>query len=290
MPHYDESFIHDDNQNQKRNKRSYHVYKHGSSPLSLLERGDVLTALEERGTSVIKRNIRNIKERGVRAKASPSHYANCRGPDIIIDHCPRVNYYDPEQYYDIRNNNVSLVPCKSLDNLTLKQKKNKDRVIRSGTSLQSLVDEERLQKYASPSGYENGMAQRGDGRSYCFSEVRRRPMPRRLSRGFTAPGVGVYRQICSEASNTTKTINGMNFNDFFKIVFNRISKCVPNNLDLHYNMQHLKKSPVLECCAFSDMSNRQTMTDCTCDILTLLSIALIKQVSVVFDSNCYSYW
>lgn len=194
MPHYDESFIHDDNQNQKRNKRSYHVYKHGLSPLSLLERGDVLQALEERGTSVIKRNIRNIKERGTRAK----HPACSKGPDIIIDHCPRMNYYDPEQYYDIRNNNVALVPCKSLDNLTLKQaKKNKDKGIRSGTSLQSLVDEERLQHYASPSGEEQGAARHGDGRSYYFSELRRRPQ-RRLSRGFTARVSGCIGKLAAK--------------------------------------------------------------------------------------------
>lgn len=203
MPHYDESFIHDDNQNQRRNKRSYRVYKNGLTPLNLLERSAL--ALEERGTSVIKRNMKNIKHRNNRYKPdfpSPQtpDLAKYNTPDIIVDHCPRISVFDPNKYYDIRNNNItSLTSCKSFDNLILKKekKKNVKDKIRNGTSLQDLADGD-LKYYASPSE-DHIAAHRGDARnSYSVLEARRRPMHRCFSRTTAAPGIGVYRQIAFE--------------------------------------------------------------------------------------------
>ncbi|KAG7304161.1 hypothetical protein JYU34_011096 [Plutella xylostella] len=201
MPHYDESFIFDDNDNQRRNKRSYHVYKHGAGAGGGGGGGDVLRALEERGTSVIKRNIRNIKQR---ARAKPDQLA--RGPDIIIDHCPRITCYDPNKYNDIRNNNVSLASCKSLDNLTLKHaKKYNEKVIRGGTSLQNLIDDEGLQHYSSPLVEGSAAPQRGVPRSYWLAAAARKG-PRRGAGGPRAvpPGVGVYRQINGDQQQPTR--------------------------------------------------------------------------------------
>ncbi|XP_068628338.1 guanine nucleotide-releasing factor 2 isoform X3 [Battus philenor] len=202
MPHYDESFFNDDNQNQKRNKRSYRVYKNGLNPLNILESGDVLQALEERGTSVIKRNIRNIKHRGNRYKpdACPSHVQNAKykTQDVLGIRTPRISVFDPSKYYDIRNNNVvPLSSCKSFDNLTLKKTRNgdyKDK-IRNGSSLQNLVCEENLKHFSSPLEECVATTRKEDVRnSYSVAEARRRPM-RRVSRSTAAPGVGVYRQI-----------------------------------------------------------------------------------------------
>ncbi|XP_052737237.1 guanine nucleotide-releasing factor 2 isoform X2 [Bicyclus anynana] len=209
MPHYDESFFHDDSQNQRRNKRSYRVYKTGSNPFGFLESNDVIHVIEERGTSVIKRNIRNIKQRGNRYKpvsstGLPLTRTKYTTPDILIDHCPRISVFDPKKLYDLRNNNVisPLSPCKSFDNLTLKQGKrnvSKDK-IRNGISLQNLAQEESLKHYVSP-GEDYIATGQGDVRnSYSVVEARRRPLQRRFSRSTAAPGVGVYRKICGDAA------------------------------------------------------------------------------------------
>lgn len=205
MPHYDESFIHDDNQNQKRNKRSYHVYKTGINPFGFLESGDVIHAIEDRGTSVIKRNIMNIKHRGNRYKLEPSAsqigiVTKCKKPDLLATHYPRISTFDPRKY-DLRNNNIpSLTACKSFDNLTLKKGKKeliKDK-IRNGTSLQNLVHDECLKHFVSPSD-DCKTTRKGDVRnSYSVVEARRRPVQRRFSRNTAAPGVGVYRKICGD--------------------------------------------------------------------------------------------
>lgn len=216
MPHYDESFIHDDNQNQRRNKRSYRVYKTGLSPLHLLERSAL--ALEERGTSAIKRNIKNIKHRNNRNKSEPppqpnGNPAKYKTPDIIVDHCPRLSVYNPNKYNDIRNNNVlSLSPCKSFDNLVLNQTKQKvfgRDSLRNGISLQNLADEESLQHYSSPSEHCSTAVRRDDIRnSYSVLHAKRRPMQRCFSRVTAAPGVGVYRQIPCDGE-TGKDDHGM---------------------------------------------------------------------------------
>ncbi|XP_045760965.1 guanine nucleotide-releasing factor 2 isoform X3 [Maniola jurtina] len=209
MPHYDESFFHDDNQNQRRNKRSYRVYKTGSSPLGFFDSNDVIHVIEDRGTSVIKRNIRNIKHRGNRYKPDPATsypltHTKYTTPDILIDHCPRMSVFDPNKLYDLRNNNIisPLSPCKSFDNLTLRQgKRNVPRdKIRNGISLQNLAHEESLKHYVSPE--EDYLAtHQGDVRnSYSVVEARRRPLQRRFSRSTAAPGVGVYRKICGDGA------------------------------------------------------------------------------------------
>lgn len=200
MPHYDESFIHHDNQNQRRNKRSYHVYKTGSTPITFIEPNDVIDAIEERGTNVIKRNIMNIKQRG-RYKpgtSTPNPNIKCKKSDYIVSHCPPMSVFDPRKLYDIRNNNViSLTPCKSFDNLTLRHGErdtSKDK-IRNGSSLQNLVQEDRLKHFISPIE-DCQVARKGDIRnSYSVVEARRRPLQRRYSRTTTNPGVGVYRKI-----------------------------------------------------------------------------------------------
>ncbi|XP_050358736.1 guanine nucleotide-releasing factor 2 isoform X3 [Nymphalis io] len=211
MPHYDESFIHDDNQNQRRNKRSYHVYKTGLHPLGFLESNDVIHAVEVRGTSVIKRNIMNIKHRGNRYKPESSAsqtviVTKCKKPDILVSHYPRISTFDPRKY-DIRNNNIpQLTPCKSFDNLTLKKGK-KDSIkdkIRNGTSLQNLLHDESLKHYVSPVEDCKTARKGGDVRnSYSVVEARRRPVQRRFSRTTAVPGVGVYRKISGDgvASN-----------------------------------------------------------------------------------------
>ncbi|XP_047540406.1 guanine nucleotide-releasing factor 2 isoform X5 [Vanessa atalanta] len=207
MPHYDESFIHDDNQNQRRNKRSYHVYKTGLHPLGFpLESNDVIHAIEERGTSVIKRNIMNIKHRSNRYKPESSAsqaviVTKCKKPDILVSHYPRISTFDPRKY-DIRNNNIpQLTPCKSFDNLTLKKGK-KDSIkekIRNGTSLQNLLHDESIKHFVSPVE-DCKTARKGDVRnSYSVVEARRRPVQRRFSRTTAVPGVGVYRKICGDA-------------------------------------------------------------------------------------------
>lgn len=202
MPHYDESFIHDDNVNQRRNKRSYHVYKHGLNPLNLLDRADVLQALEERSTSVIKRNIRNIKHKNnVKSKPdiSPIRLNDAikyKSPDIISDHCPKIADA-AEKYYDYRNNNA-LSPCKSFDNLTLKKTKKTDffgRKIQTGASLQNLADEDKF----SVSNGRSSISKKSDARnSYCISEARWTPIQKHQYERTLAPGVGIYRQISTE--------------------------------------------------------------------------------------------
>lgn len=206
MPHYDESFINDDNVNQRRNKRSYRVYKNGINPFNVLDRTDVLQTLEDRGTFVIKRNIRNIKHRGQKFKPESQNNAQSinsgyqKTPDILIDHYPQINVFDTNNYYDLKNNNVlPLTPCKSFDNLTLKIGK-KDELLKEkikyGASLQNLAYEGNLKHYASP--LEEGLpSSRRDAskNSYSVIEARRRPAQRRVSRSTVTPGVGIYRQI-----------------------------------------------------------------------------------------------
>lgn len=216
MPHYDESFIHDDNLNQRRNKRSYRVYKQGIGPISILEPTDVLHALEERGTSVIKRNIRNIKHRGARIKPETIQPAansklyqknGCKSPDIIIDHCPPSDI-ELTKYYDLRNNNVNLLsPCKSLDNLVLKQSNSYDNgrgKIRNGKSLQNLLEEETLKHYTSVEEV-YGVPQRFDShtrKSYSVADPNRGVIDRRPS---LTPGPGIYRQISGESDTANKS-------------------------------------------------------------------------------------
>lgn len=208
MPHYDESFIFDDNQNQRKNKRSYHVYKNGLSPRYLIEKAEVLHDLEERGKTALKRNIRNIKQRGNRHKPdslnpTPIFYVTkYKTPDIIVDHCPRMSVFDPKKYYDLRNNNVlPLTPCKSLDNLTLKNGKKKESLrnkMRNGASLQNLLDEGSLKYYVSPLEDISYAGKNEAKKSYSVAEARCRPTQRRGSQSTPAPGVGVYRQISNE--------------------------------------------------------------------------------------------
>lgn len=216
MPHYDESFIHDDNQNQKRNKRSYHVYKTGLSPISYIESNDVIHALEGRGTNVIKRNIINIKQRGRYKPETSTSQSNsntkCKKTDFIVSHCPPISVFDPRKLYDIRNNNVvSLTPCKSFDNLTLRHGKrdiSKDKM-RNGTSLQNLIQEDRLKHFISPIE-DCQVARKGDVRnSYSVVEARRRPIQRRFSRTTANPGVGVYRKIYLDGTENSN--NGILF-------------------------------------------------------------------------------
>ncbi|CAH0600593.1 unnamed protein product [Chrysodeixis includens] len=210
MPHYDESFIHDDNLNQRRNKRSYHVYKNGSNPLSLMESTDMLQALEERGSSVIKRNIRNIKCRTNRDKPviqnglKNSYPHKYKTPDIIVDHDPKNRVIDTRKNTDLKNNNAYLLtPCKSFDNLTLKPSKInylfRDK-IRYGSSLQNLVDEGGLKHFVSPLDDHNVSGSRKDDskNSYSIVDAQNRPVCRRTSRSTPAPGPGVYRQINNE--------------------------------------------------------------------------------------------
>ncbi|RVE41918.1 hypothetical protein evm_013432 [Chilo suppressalis] len=207
MPHYDESFIHDDNQNQRRNKRSYQVYKNGLSPLGLLEANGVLYNLEGRGASVNKKNIKNTKHRNSRYYPEPCHIRPCdymryTTPDIIVDHCPRISVFDPKNYYDFRNNNV-LSPCKSFDNLTIKHNKRNDTSkpkIRNGNSLQNLLEDGKLKYYVSPA--EEVLASASSNadvkNSYSIVDARRRPMQRRVSRTPLAPGFGIYRQLVGD--------------------------------------------------------------------------------------------
>ncbi|KAM3966794.1 LOW QUALITY PROTEIN: C3G guanyl-nucleotide exchange factor [Aphomia sociella] len=203
MPHYDESFIHDDNQNQRRNKRSYRVYKNGINPRNLIESNDVLKVLDDKGTSVIKRNIKHNKNRN---RFDISVSTPQQTPDIIVDHCPRITVYDSKRYSDIRNNNVvSLSSCKSFDNLTFKQLSNKDLIgkkIRNGISLQNLFGDGQLKYYASPSDDHLSASYKEDGKnSYSVTEASRRPIPRHVSRPAHAPGFGVYRQISGEGGS-----------------------------------------------------------------------------------------
>ncbi|XP_072936173.1 guanine nucleotide-releasing factor 2 isoform X5 [Epargyreus clarus] len=215
MPHYDESFIYDDNKNQRRNKRSYRVYKNGLKPLGFLETNEVIHVLEDRGTSAIKRNIRGIKHRGSRQKAPQysekppapySYYYNFhKTPDIVIDHCPRISVFDPNKFYDVRNNNLpTLAPCKSFDNLTFKQGKRDNVVkdkIRNGSSLQNLTDES-LKHYISPLGDRLAATQKEEiKKSYSVVEAQRKPPQRRFSRSTAAPGAGVYRPLNGDTSN-----------------------------------------------------------------------------------------
>ncbi|CAH0722478.1 unnamed protein product, partial [Brenthis ino] len=198
MPHYDESFIHDDNQNQRRNKRSYRVYKTGLNPKGFIESNDVIHALEGRGTNVIKKNIMNIKQRGRYKPEASTSPSISKKTDLFVSRYPRISTFDPKKLYDIRNNNVvSLTPCKSFDNLTFRYGKRdlyKDK-IRNGTSLQNLVPEDKLKHFISPIEDCQG-SRKGDVRnSYSVVEARRKPVQRRFSRTTAAPGVGVYRKI-----------------------------------------------------------------------------------------------
>lgn len=221
MPFYDETFIRDDNLNQKRNKRSYHVYKQGLGPIRILESTQVLHALEERGTSAIKHNIRNIKYRGRRNKvdSSTSQSVNEKNgyktPDIIIDHCLPVKSFQSIKYHDLCNNNVNLLAsCKSLDNLAWKQLPcNEDACakIKNGASLQNLLSEETLKHYTSVEEVDE-LTQKCDShaaKSYCVVEPRRR-VPHRSCEAAPSPGPGIYRQFNSE-SICSRKLNGTNY-------------------------------------------------------------------------------
>lgn len=216
MPHYDESFFYDDNQNQRKNKRSYRVYKNGLNPQHVLEKSEVLHDLEERGKIVLKRNIKNIKHRSNRLKpeiqqnGKPSIY---KTPDIIVDHYyPPMSVFDPNKFNDIRNNNFSLLtPCKSFDNLTLKNGKKKEKLItkiRNGISLQNLADDGTMKHYVSPVEDRYRVRREDAKNSYSVVEARCRPLPRRGSQPTPAPGVGVYRQISNDGT-CRKVIPGM---------------------------------------------------------------------------------
>ncbi|XP_022115832.2 guanine nucleotide-releasing factor 2 isoform X2 [Pieris rapae] len=208
MPHYDESFIHDDNLNQRRNKRSYRVYKNGANPIILSE-SNAVRPFEVKGDL---KHIRNRRNRGNRYKFEKSpiqegNYVQYKTPDILI-HCPSISVFDPSKLNDIRNNNiVTLTPCKSFDNLTLKQtKKDKslNETLRNGISLQNLSRDDSLKHYISPSE-EKCSSRKGDVRnSYSIEEARRRPALRKYSRGTAAPGVGVYRKINGDVDRSAK--------------------------------------------------------------------------------------
>lgn len=212
MPHYDESFIYNDNKNQRRNKRSYQVYKNGLTPLSFLETADVFHALEDRGSSVIKRNIRNIKYRGYRQKSDPQKEIphsitpiKYKTPDIIIDHNPTKTVFDPNKYLDLKNNNINnLTPCKSFDNLILNPSKKNylDKEKRKyGTSLQNLAEDGQLKYYSSPLDHEAIATGRDNTRkSYSIINAQNRPVYRPTLRSTQAPGPGVYRQINIEGT------------------------------------------------------------------------------------------
>lgn len=210
VPYYDESFIHDDNLNQRRNKRSYRVYKNGLSPLNFFE-PDVIQALEERGTSVIKRNIKNIKNRGQRYRVDTpiqsASFPNHKSDVLTHNHYPRISVFDPKRFYDFRNNNITnLTPCKSFDNLTLKKQKEliKD-TLKNGVSLQNLTHEDSIKHYVSP--VEDGSRYRKTDfrNSYSVVEARRRPVQRRISRSTAVPGVGIYRKIIGDSTNEKKS-------------------------------------------------------------------------------------
>ncbi|KAL4706822.1 hypothetical protein ACJJTC_010056 [Scirpophaga incertulas] len=204
MPHYDESFIHDDNVNQRRNKRSYHVYKSGLSPLSLLETNNCHQNLEERGTFVIKKNIKNIKQRNNRCKpeifvTGNADYVKYKPASVVVEQYPSISVFDTKKYYYFNN---ALSPCKSFDNLTLKLNGKSvgfDQKITSGTSLQNLKCDVKLKHYVSPTE-ELVTSRRGEDvkNSYSVIEARSRPTQRRISRIPGAPGVGVYRQLTSD--------------------------------------------------------------------------------------------
>ncbi|XP_045502037.1 guanine nucleotide-releasing factor 2 isoform X3 [Colias croceus] len=211
MPHYDESFIHDDNLNQRRNKRSYRVYKNGISPCIYPE-SSVLHPAEIRADIAMKHG-RHVKFRVNRHKLekSPLQEGNYvkynKTPDILI-HCPRVSVFDPSKLYDIRNNNiVTLTPCKSFDNLTLKQSKKDNLIketIRNGISLQNLSRDESIKHYVSPV-QERCAPRKVDVRnSYSIEEARRRPVHRRFSRSTAVPGVGTYRKISGDCDKNVK--------------------------------------------------------------------------------------
>lgn len=203
MPHYDESFIHDDNLNQRRNKRSYRVYKNGANPIILSESNSIRPCEVKSDLKL----IRNRKNRGNRYKFEKSpvqegNYIQYKSTDILI-HYPSISVFDPSKLNDIKNNNiVTLTPCKSFDNLTLKQTK-KDKLnetLRNGISLQNLSRDQSLKHYISPLE-ERFTPRQGDVRnSYSIEEARRRPAQRKYSRG-PAPGVGVYRKINGDVEN-----------------------------------------------------------------------------------------
>lgn len=227
MPHYDESFIHDDNINQKRNKRSYHVYKTGVNPRSLLDKTEVLHDLEGKGKSAIKRNIKIIKHRGNLLKPELQCVSQCpnpakyKAPDIIVDHYHRISVFDPNKNYDLRNNNISaLTPCKSFDNLTLKNVKKKEALggkVRNGASLQNLLHDGNLKYYASPQENRLHVNRRDEAKnSYSVVDAQCRPILRKGSYGTPAPGVGIYRQIsndgvCRKSTPGTISISATTF-------------------------------------------------------------------------------
>lgn len=206
MPHYDESFIHDDNLNQRRNKRSYRVYKNGANPLNEC---NTFRPLEFKGDL---KQIRNRKHRGNRYKfeKSPAHegnYIQYKTPDILL-HCPSISVFDPSQLNDIRNNNIiTLTPCKSFDNLTLKPKK-KDKLfnetLRNGISLQNLSRDDTLKYFVSPLEERYAPRKIDVRNSYSIEEACRRPTQKKYSRSTAAPGVGVYRKINADVDKSGK--------------------------------------------------------------------------------------
>ncbi|XP_050665290.1 guanine nucleotide-releasing factor 2 isoform X3 [Leptidea sinapis] len=213
MPHYDESFMFDDSVNQRRNKRSYRVFKNGLHPCELTNSGEVLHTLEERGNNIVKHNIRNLKGRNRYRIEKPlirnGNFIQCKTPEIFI-HYPEASVFDPSRLYDIKNNNniLTLTPCKSFDNLTLKELKKEPvkETIRNGKSLQNLSRDESLKHFISPVE-ENLTPRKVNVRnSYSIEEAGRRPAQRRYSRSTAAPGVGVYRKFTGD-EKSCKNLN-----------------------------------------------------------------------------------
>ncbi|VVC91770.1 unnamed protein product, partial [Leptidea sinapis] len=215
MPHYDESFMFDDSVNQRRNKRSYRVFKNGLHPCELTNSGEVLHTLEERGNNIFKHNIRNLKGRNRYRIEKPlirnGNFIQCKTPEIFI-HYPEASVFDPSRLYDIKNNNniLTLTPCKSFDNLTLKELKKEPvkETIRNGKSLQNLSRDESLKHFISPVE-ENLTPRKVNVRnSYSIEEAGRRPAQRRYSRSTAAPGVGVYRKFTGD-EKSCKNLNAI---------------------------------------------------------------------------------
>lgn len=130
MPQYDESFIFDDNANQRRNKRSYRVSRKGYYPSSGHESS---TTLAGHGTYVLKNNINNIKKNrefgsnyalqdhnGLDGGILYSKTENKSFPSLLDDQCKRNGdkfIFSPDIYTVKNNNYYSFGAGKSLENL-----------------------------------------------------------------------------------------------------------------------------------------------------------------------------
>lgn len=129
MPQYDESFIFDDNANQRRNKRSYRVARKGYFPSSGHESS---TTLAGHGTYVLKNNINNLKknrdfgsslalkENGYGDAILYSKSENKSFPSLLDDpykHSSDKFIFSPDIYSLKNNNYYSFAAGKSLENL-----------------------------------------------------------------------------------------------------------------------------------------------------------------------------